>query len=183
MSLSSLSSYIIIPSSLLPTSALYISASLPNSRMISSNVYLCVVRMSMSGWRGSRLGSSCDSVAATAELSANGPRGWRHDTIYSWWLLIWIGVPENKRVYFFTAAQIGQVAHLNRIGCNKEIYFWFKYDLEVCTTHPSFDLAGVQIHDLQIMNSTLYISETPVLITALSQTKRNVLLHYHRGLK
>ena len=48
--------------------------------------------------------------------------------------------------------------------------FWFKCDLDKSTTHPNFDIIGVQTHDLQIMDSVFHVPETLVLITESSKT-------------
>ena len=38
---------------------------------------------------------------------------------------------------------------LNFVHCAFAVeYIWFKYDLDICTMHPKFDLDGVRTHDL-----------------------------------
>ena len=53
--------------------------------------------------------------------------------------------------------------------CTGNWHFWLKYDRQKYYT-PKFNLTGVQTHDLQIMDSTLHIPETPVVITEPSRT-------------
>ena len=55
--------------------------------------------------------------------------------------------------------------HIQRWQSVHVKFFLFKYNLDTTTTYPTFGLTWVRTHDLQIMDSTVYIPEMLVLTT------------------